>query len=231
MTEQERDNLSHGMRSAARKGDLAEVKRLVAAGAQVDSIGYDMTALQLAAQEGHLPVMEFLVENGAQIDLKTVSEAPPLNHAILYGHIHAVKFLLEAGARVDIGDHNGWQPLHHAANGVDRVGAALCLIAFGADVDARDRLGWQPLHVAAGRGREDMASFLLGAGANPYAANNRGHTPMWLAEDKHPETFAVFAEWERHCGERWRREEMVRDIHAHWKRVKKHFPSAPKPSL
>jgi len=231
MTKEERERLNGRMRQAARAGDLPEMKRLVAAGARVDSVGDGMTALQWSAKEGHLPVVKCLVEKGAQVDLKTKSHSAPLHHAIWRGDIDMVKFFLGKGARVDIRENDGEQPLHTAAyGGAYWVATALCLIVQGGELEAVDCRGRRPLHVAARMGQKNMAGFLLGAGANPYAADNNGETPMDLAKE-HPEALAVFAEWEEHCGEKWRRETQAGDVNAHWARVKKHLPSGQRPSL
>lgn len=58
---------------ASLKGDLAEIKRLLAAGANVNCRTFgrnsDRTALHIASQMGHLDVVRFLLDNcGVQID-------------------------------------------------------------------------------------------------------------------------------------------------------------------
>jgi ankyrin repeat protein len=69
-------------------------------------------ALALAAQFGHRPIVELLVEAGTDIDRFTPgghSHATPLHQAALAGHLEIVHYLVENGARADIADvlHGG----------------------------------------------------------------------------------------------------------------------------
>jgi ankyrin repeat protein len=69
-------------------------------------------ALALAAQFGHRPIVELLVEAGTDIDRFTPgghSHATPLHQAALAGHLEIVRYLVEHGARTDIADvlHGG----------------------------------------------------------------------------------------------------------------------------
>lgn len=86
--------------AAARKGDAATVKALLAKGADVNAkLRYGTTALSYAADRGHLDVVKVLVEHGAELNIKdTFYNSPPLSWAAYNGHTEVVKFLLEKGA-------------------------------------------------------------------------------------------------------------------------------------
>ena len=61
---------------AAKKGDLAEVKRLVSAGADVNCgtagrFEFGKPALHIASQYGHLEVVRFLLDSGADIEAES----------------------------------------------------------------------------------------------------------------------------------------------------------------
>ena len=81
---------------AALKG-LGEVcKQLIKQGADVNKPGW--TPLHYAATNGHLAVMDLLLENHAYIDAASPNGSTPLMMAAHYGTTAAVKLLLEAGA-------------------------------------------------------------------------------------------------------------------------------------
>jgi len=61
-----RDVLNKALLEAAEAGDLDKVRELVANGARIDAVDkVGQQPLQRAASHGHLSVMEFLVEHGA----------------------------------------------------------------------------------------------------------------------------------------------------------------------
>jgi hypothetical protein len=81
---------------ACLRGQLALAKTLIARGADVVKTGW--TPLHYAATNGHIPVMELLLDESAYIDAESPNGTTPLMMAAKYGTPAAVKFLLEAGA-------------------------------------------------------------------------------------------------------------------------------------
>ena len=81
--------------------------------------------LFLAAQEGHLEIVRFLLEIGANKDQAEKDGTTPLHVAAGGGHLDIVRFLVEAGANNDlltricqqrrISEDDGSTPLHWAA--------------------------------------------------------------------------------------------------------------------
>lgn len=63
------------------------------------------TALFIAAQNGHLRILEVLLEHGAKTDAARTDGATPLWIASQMGHDHIVRRLLRAGAKVDATRH------------------------------------------------------------------------------------------------------------------------------
>ncbi|GMY33649.1 Transmembrane protein [Fagus crenata] len=106
----------------ARKGDLKEVKRLLNDGMDVNVSAWGpkskgVTPLHLAAEGGHLEVMDELLERGANIDARTKGACgwTPLHSAAKERRKEAVKFLIENGAFLadDINDSRFNPPLHY----------------------------------------------------------------------------------------------------------------------
>jgi ankyrin repeat protein len=106
----------------------------------------------------------------------------PLHYAALDGDSGRVRQLLGSGLIADARDDNGMTPLHFAAqsNGAD---AAAVLLKAGATVDTRDTLGNTPLFTAVfnSRGYGEVIRLLRAYGADPYAKNDHGISPLRLA--------------------------------------------------
>lgn len=93
-------DLNEALLAAARKGDLEEVKRLVAEGANLEAQSrYATTPLYFAARNGHVPVVEFLLAKGANPNVTdTFYKMHLLAAATEKGGVPVIKALLAAGA-------------------------------------------------------------------------------------------------------------------------------------
>ena len=89
---------------AAQDGRLEVVELFVVAGLSVDFAYEDgRTALHRAAEEGHVAVVRYLVEQGADVDARAFwyLDRTPLHYAARRGHLEVVEFLVGAGADVN----------------------------------------------------------------------------------------------------------------------------------
>lgn len=87
--------------NAAAAGNLAECRRLLAAGVPVNTVigGVGLSALMTAALNGHLAVAALLVdEEGASINKTDKFGITPLMNAVYNNHAAMVVLLLENGA-------------------------------------------------------------------------------------------------------------------------------------
>jgi ankyrin repeat protein len=88
---------------AARTGDLAELRRLVARGQDIDAPdGHGATALMRAAHGGHLAAVEWLVEQGADLDHTAKHGLTALMLAVIAGHHRVARRLVQAGADTEV---------------------------------------------------------------------------------------------------------------------------------
>ncbi|MDH3784845.1 MAG: PQQ-binding-like beta-propeller repeat protein [Acidobacteriota bacterium] len=85
---------------AARAGDLDKMKQLVTEGVDVNApTRYQATALSFACDKGHLEVVKYLVENGADLNPKdSFYEFTPIGWASFNEHVEIIELLLEKGA-------------------------------------------------------------------------------------------------------------------------------------
>jgi uncharacterized protein len=88
---------------AVRRGDLECLRRLLTAGADINSRDkYGQTALMIAARTGESSVVRFLVNNGAGLDYTAKYGLSALMLAVIGGHADIVRALVEAGADLTI---------------------------------------------------------------------------------------------------------------------------------
>ena len=132
---------------AAEDGNIIAVKRHLAAGSDIESRCIDCggTALGHAARNGHKRVVEFLITNGADVNVNI--DGTPLHPAAFKGDKEIAELLIAKGADVDAMDDNGDTPLNWAAAGGHKEIAEL-LIASGADVNVKGVDGETALDIA-----------------------------------------------------------------------------------
>ena len=137
---------------AALAGNLGRVTLLVEQGVDKNQVGgnYGDTALSAAADNNCFAVMQYLVEQGADMNKHNTKGAnlAPLHYASSRGHLEVVRYLLEQGAERDKADTYGRTPLHLAADS-GHLETVKLLMVYGADLDAGTKWGQLPVDIAA----------------------------------------------------------------------------------
>jgi len=172
---------------AAMHGDLAEVRSLLSAGADVNAAhGDGMTALHWAAEGGDAELAEVLLVAGANVGAVTrLGEYTPLHIASRRGRIDVARQLLEAGAAVDAVTSTGAVTALHFAAASGVVDVVTVLLDHGAKIDAVETArGQTPLMFAASAGRTQAVRALLGAGADPTVTSAVVDIPEQEARDR-----------------------------------------------
>jgi uncharacterized protein len=187
---------------AARAGDVATVRSLLASGVDVNAgAGDGMTSLHWAAERSHADLAELLISSGANVEAKVrIGEYRPLHMASRSGKGEVVELLIKAGADVDaVTTNTGATALHMAAQS-GNVRGVQALLGGGANPDARERAwGQTPLVFAASQNRAEVIRVLLAAGADPSLSSNAINVPQRAALDQRAnalmnEMFAKFKE-------------------------------------
>ena len=90
---------------AAQHGQVAVVKALIEAEADVNKTGGDKSALIFAVAQGQASCVVELIKAGADVNLASNDISTPLAEAIIYGHDAIAGMLILAGA--DVGKEHG----------------------------------------------------------------------------------------------------------------------------
>jgi ankyrin repeat protein len=191
---------------AAEKGMKESVKLLLRRGADGDlgdCMGYN--ALHLAAREGHLPVVDFMIsEEYGSIEAITKSGMTALHVAASAGQLEVVRFLISKSLklipRLAIGGNQrpstnlspsknpefvnakaycGQTSLHFAASNRQLEVAKLLLASRASNLV--DRQGRSALHAASVKGNSDLVKLLLENNFDINLQDNHGDTPVFIA--------------------------------------------------
>ena len=158
---------SANIATAARDADLEEVRKLIAAGSDVNQPESDgSSALLWAAHQGSPELVTLLLEAGGDPNAANNFGVTPLLEASRYGDAATIKALLEGGADPAVAAREGETPLM-AASRAGNVAAVQLLIDSEVDVNAVESLQEQSaLMWAAAEGHLDVVDALLDKGAN-----------------------------------------------------------------
>jgi ankyrin repeat protein len=119
-------------------GDVAEVKRLLRAGADVKLANhYGASPMTLAAEVGNAEMLKVLLEAGANADSPNPEGQTALMAVARTGHVEAAQILLDHGAAVDAKEKWGGQTALMWASARRHPKMMELLISKGADVNAR----------------------------------------------------------------------------------------------
>ncbi|KAH9015322.1 ankyrin repeat-containing domain protein [Lactarius pseudohatsudake] len=159
-------------------------------GAVVDLRGAtDRTLLYTASYFGHIDVMGWLLNHGADPNARTPRRYEgwtPLHIAATYTNFEAVQILLEHSADVNSRRDNGNTPLHDISHfryhpEGKRVDVMQRLLEHGANPNACDNKHSAPLHRASSKGLVEVARLLLNYRANIDERDGEGRTPFQVA--------------------------------------------------
>jgi len=167
---------------AADTGSVNQARIALLKGAPVNFRSEDgITALMYASANGHLDVVQFLIDQGALVNLKPYhSIQTALYAAVVNGHVEIAELLILKGAEMDVTNSFGNNLLHLAAQNYIWEMVDL-LLYYDMKVDALDEDNRTPLHHAAFFGMEGNIRILLDNGANISHLDDDGNSALHIA--------------------------------------------------
>ncbi|XP_057364097.1 protein phosphatase 1 regulatory subunit 12B isoform X2 [Manis pentadactyla] len=194
--------------AACSSGDTDEVKKLLARGADINTVNVDgLTALHQACIDENLDMVKFLVENRANVNQQDNEGWTPLHAAASCGYLNIAEYFINHGASVGIVNSEGEVPSDLAEEpamkdllleqvkkqGVDleqsrkeeeeqMLQDARQWLNSGKIEDIRQaRSGATALHVAAAKGYSEVLRLLIQAGYELNVQDHDGWTPLHAA--------------------------------------------------
>ncbi len=128
--------------------------------------GNGRTPLHNAVRAGRLPIVEFLLTNGVNVNVTDIAGATPLMDAVQMKRTDIIAILLNAHAQPDVADKFGQSPLEIAAYLAFKPGLDLLLQA-GANPNHQADGNVTPLHYAVAKGFKAGIEELIKYHANP----------------------------------------------------------------
>ena len=167
------------------------------------------THLHMAVSVGFFEGFELLLAAtpDSEVDAVTTGGLGTVEHGLTALHIACQKgllafskALLKRGASRTAAVSTGWTPLMatvqvqaHLACTLQLLGKPEARKMTPDEVNAVDRIGFTALHYASAYGWTTSVGALLMAGARRDAVSRQGHTPLQLAQLKHPLNAALLA--------------------------------------
>jgi ankyrin repeat protein/beta-lactamase regulating signal transducer with metallopeptidase domain len=137
------------------------------------------TALMETAKMGNADMTRLLLEQGANMELRSHEGRTALWIAAYYGRSEVINVLLANGADINAKDNNGYTPLVATIEN-NQQGTADILLFNGADVNSITYQGEPALSIAIAK-KSPIAYRLIENDAHINKTNNSGKSPLLIA--------------------------------------------------
>ncbi|MEE9590425.1 MAG: ankyrin repeat domain-containing protein, partial [Hyphomicrobiaceae bacterium] len=182
-----------GLHAAAAKADIGSIKRLISAGASLESRDHHgRTPLMVASYKRNHATAKALINAGASLDALDNDRYDLLTIAAVLNDLAMVRLAIAAGAntRLITSPYEGTALI--AAAHLGHVEVVRALIGGNAPLDHVNNLGWTALIEAivlgdGGPRHIAIVRALIDAGADPNLPDKNGNTPLALAHQHHHE--------------------------------------------
>ncbi|KAJ6504050.1 ankyrin repeat-containing domain protein [Mycena vulgaris] len=171
------------------EGYIEGVRRLLECGANINLQSDLGNPLRVASWWGHTEIVCLLLENGADVSVKSGEDENVLQVTVRRGHIEIVRLLLQSGVDVNAigGDHGS---ALQAASRQGHTEIMCLLLENGADVNTMGRKDGTALQAAARKGHTEIVHLLLEYGAQVNVTSGR-YRPALQAASRYGHTEIV----------------------------------------
>ncbi|XP_065835337.1 putative ankyrin repeat protein RF_0381 [Oscarella lobularis] len=139
------------------------------------------TSLLWAVLDESIQIVNFLIDNGANLESETKLGRTPLMIAvILHDNVDLVDLLISKGCDVWKKDRDGYGLLHFAAWN-NRLNVAEHLINNGINIELQTNWGNTPFLLACANGNGTLVDLLISKGCNRLAESKSGRGALALA--------------------------------------------------
>ncbi|XP_068900463.1 putative ankyrin repeat protein RF_0381 [Tenebrio molitor] len=157
---------------------------------QIDLNGVDCdkrTPLHHACESNSLEAIEFLIQSGAKLNVRSKNDETPLHCALNRCSLEVIQLLIQNGADMNIRDASGKTVLHYASEIKEFYQDVLeLLIKNNADLNIVDQKGRPPIYYACLKDPSDTLKFLIRNGADVNLTDKTGKTSLhYVSEDQH----------------------------------------------
>lgn len=142
--------------------------------------------MHIASLAGCEEVVKLLLQNGANVNVQSLSGFTPLYMAAQENHDNVVRILLANGANQALATEDGFTPLAVALQqGHDKVVTVLL------ENDTKGKVRLPALHIAAKKDDCKAAALLLQNDHNPDVTSKSDFTPLHIAAHYGNENIAI----------------------------------------
>lgn len=178
--------LAAGSENATDESLLEVVRKLVAAGASLESIDEEDTPLLRAAIAGHALVTRELLDAGSDPDWARESNGETALHVACFeGHAAVVEELARRSTSIDVRKTTTSETALYIACSKGHLDAVKALLKEGVQTDEElntvPRTGYYPLYIAASNGHAEVVQELQESGCSISTLTTNKDTPLIIA--------------------------------------------------
>jgi ankyrin repeat protein len=169
---------STALRAAIMNGNIDMVRELLDNGVDPNTtFNHGINALMMALFTGSRPIMDLLLNHGADINRRTDT-----GRSILFMTYQAemIDYLIQHGADVTACTHDGNTLLHRAVVYFPQL--IPTIIAHHADINAQNNQGQTPLMIACQHNALESACQLISLGADKRILDKTNHNALYYAD-------------------------------------------------